>query len=78
MQTYFFRTAVGAELDLQLVKRNSLAVAIEIKLSSVPQIRRGITAVLMDLEPTHSAVITPMACSFPLKDKCVEYGVEDF
>lgn len=77
VQPYFYRTAAGAELDLVLVKGETVVMAIEIKLSSAPQLSRGNTEALSDLQPAHSAVIIPMAGSFPLKDRWVVYGINE-
>jgi len=78
MRPYFYRTAGGAELDLLLVRSNNISYALEIKLSTTPQITRGNTEAIQDLHPQVQALIAPVTESFPLKDKWMVYGVESF
>ncbi len=78
IQPFYYRTGAGAELDLLLVKGNEVAVAIEIKLSSAPQLTRGNTESLNDVKARHGAVVSPIPGSYPLKDKLVVYGVQEF
>lgn len=78
IQTYFYRTAAGAELDLLLVKGNTVFMAIEIKLSTVPQLTRGNTEAINDVQPQFRAVISHNTGSFPMKDNWMNYGIESF
>lgn len=77
-QPFFYRTSGGSELDLLLVKGNIPEYAIEIKLSTAPQLTRGNTESVLDLQPLHRVVIAPVADSFAIKDKWVVYGIEEF
>ena len=78
MRPYFYRTAGGAEIDLLLVRSNNVSYALEIKLSTAPQITRGNTEAVQDLQPQVHALIAPVTDSFPIKDKWMVYGVEGF
>ena len=56
---YYYRTQNGAELDLILVKAGKPAVAIEIRYSNDPSLKRGNTEALSDLQTPVNLVITP-------------------
>ncbi|MBN9350054.1 MAG: ATP-binding protein [Chitinophagaceae bacterium] len=75
---WFYRSQDNAEIDLILTKGNRAQCAIEIKLTNAPEIRRGNTEAIADLNPKHCIVITPEAETYPLKDKWWVYGVENF
>jgi len=77
-QPFFYRTSGGSELDLLLVKGNVADYAMEIKLSTAPQLTRGNTESVLDLQPLHCAVIAPVSSSFTIKDKWRVYSVEEF
>ncbi|HRN54855.1 MAG TPA: ATP-binding protein [Agriterribacter sp.] len=78
MQPYFYRTAAGAELDMLLVKGNRVEYAIEIKLSTAPQLSRGNTEAVSDTAGKHRVVIAPVAEQYPLKNKWEVFGIEAF
>jgi len=78
LRPFFYRTAGGAEMDLLLVRSNHISYALEIKMSITPQITRGNTEAIQDLQPQVQAIISPITESFPLKDKWMVYGVESF
>ncbi|WP_197739843.1 ATP-binding protein [Pedobacter sp. BS3] len=67
IQPWFYRSQDGAETDLLLSKGNLVQCAVEIKLSNVPDIKRGNTQTIQDIQPRHSIVITPSSDSFTLK-----------
>lgn len=78
IQTYFYRTAAGTELDLLLVRGDKVMVGMEIKMSTAPQLTRGNTEAINDIKPVHQVVISPVNGSFPLKEKWIVYGIERF
>lgn len=78
MQPYFYRTAAGAELDMLLVNGNRVEYAIEIKLSTAPQLSRGNTEAVSDTAGKHHIVIVPVTGQYPLKNKWEVFGIEAF
>jgi len=77
-QPFFYRTSGGSELNLLLVKGNTADYALEIKLSTAPQLTRGNSEAVLNLQPLQCGVIAPVSGSFSIKGKWVVYGVEDF
>ena len=67
-QISFYRTAVGAEIDVVLHHGNR-RVAVEIKFSSAPKPARGFWQALEDLQPEQAVVVAPVQESFPLSPK---------
>lgn len=79
IDTYFYRSHQGEEIDLLLDNQKEL-VAIEIKASSAPQIPKGFYTALKDLKITRAFVVAPVRMSYsagdniwvcPL-DECIE------
>lgn len=52
-ETYFYRSARGAEIDLIIKLPDGRILAIEIKRSSVPKMERGFYEACKDINPTH-------------------------
>lgn len=67
-QLYFYRTQDGAEIDLLVQKGNSVKLAIEIKLSNAPKIKRGTTVALEDLKNPPMLIVTPSADDLELNN----------
>ncbi|HZE83974.1 MAG TPA: ATP-binding protein [Puia sp.] len=67
-QTWFYRTQDGAETDLLISEGNTITHAVEIKLTNSPQISRGNTQSLLDLESRQAFVITPGSDTYTIKD----------
>lgn len=59
LSPYFYRTAVGAEIDLILKTENSSPVAVEIKYSLSPKLSKGFQVGYKDLGCKKGAVIYP-------------------
>jgi uncharacterized protein len=55
----FFRTAVGAEIDLVLDRPRGERIAIDIKLSTAPKPARGFWAGIEDVKPDAAYVVYP-------------------
>jgi len=66
-QPYFYRTAIGDELDLLLVKGTE-KLAFEIKASTVPEVEDEFWKVLKDLKPTKTFIIANVDSKFTIKD----------
>lgn len=58
---YFYRTQQGAEVDVVLEQGGQIVLAIEIKLSNNPTLRKGNTVALHDLGNPPLLVVTPSA-----------------
>jgi uncharacterized protein len=61
----FYRTAVGAEIDL-VIEHRSRKLAVEIKFSSAPKPARGFWQALKDLKIERACVVAPVARGYPL------------
>lgn len=61
----FYRTAIGAEIDL-LVRKGQHLTAIEIKAASAPKMERGFWTALEDVRPDQAWVAAPISAPFPL------------
>lgn len=67
IRPYFYRTQQGAELDLVLVRGNAPVVALEVKLSNSPTLKRGTSVAQEDLGQLPILVVTPSAGSYPFR-----------
>lgn len=76
-QAFFYRTSNGNEVDLLLVKGNK-KIAIEIKVSSAPQVSNGFWNALEDLKVDKAYVIAQAPMPYPLKNNVMVYPLEDF
>ena len=63
---FFYRTAVGSEIDLVLRDRRGALVAIEVKRSSAPSPSRGFVQACDDLSIAHRLLVYPGKEPFPL------------
>jgi uncharacterized protein len=77
VELYFYRTQVGAEIDLLLVKDNKPYVAIEIKNSNTPSVSKGFYVACDDVGVVHKYIITKSEGGFTLKNAKV-IGLVDF
>lgn len=67
IQVYYYRTHDGSEMDLVLVKGIKPIASVEIKNSSTPNLTRGMTESINDLDTKHNFVIIPQAnTNYPL------------
>lgn len=66
MQSYFYRSSAGAEIDLLLAWPGGELWAIEIKRSLTPKVERGFHGACNDLAPARKLVVYPGHESFPL------------
>ena len=77
VELYFYRTQVGAEIDLLLVKNNKPIAAIEIKNSNTPSISKGFYLACEDVGVEHKYIITKSDGGYKLKNAKV-VGFVDF
>jgi predicted AAA+ superfamily ATPase len=65
-ETYFFRTAAGAEIDLLLCCPGRKPIAVEIKLSAAPELTKGFRSACLDLQCRKEYVVYPGREAYPL------------
>lgn len=61
---FFYRTQVGAEVDLVLISPSGKKTCIEIKLSNSPTVSKGFYESLKDLNPDRKFVLVPTEESY--------------
>jgi predicted AAA+ superfamily ATPase len=73
---YFYRSAVGDEIDLVLQKGDR-TIAIECKASVSPTLTKGFWKSLEVIKPEKAFVIVPVSGSYPIKQNVTVCGVAD-
>lgn len=76
-ESYFYRTARGAEIDLVLKVPDGRLIAIEIKRSSVPKVERGFHEACKDIQPTHCYVVYDGKEKFSLSARIMAISLTD-
>ena len=66
-EAHFYRTAVGAEIDLLLSLSSSELWAIEIKKGTAPKVTRGFHQACEDVQATHKYIVYGGDDEFPVK-----------
>ncbi len=74
-QAYFYRTARGAEIDLVLEMPDGRRIAIEIKKSSAPKLRKGFYEGSIDIKATHKYLVYDGMETFSLGDGVQAIGL---
>lgn len=74
---YFYRTQVGAEIDLVLEQGGQPEIAIEIKRSSAPSPERGFAVACDDLQIAQRYVVYPGTERFPLRHGAQAIGLPE-
>ena len=75
---FFYRTAVGAEIDLLLERPGGELWAIEIKRSAAGKVQRGFHQARADLKPARSFVVHSGLDQFPLREGVEAVSVPGF
>ena len=68
IETMFYRTHQGAEVDLVFTKGLTVVATAEIKYSNSPQLSRGNLQALEDLNAPVNFVVTPSSDDFLIKE----------
>jgi predicted AAA+ superfamily ATPase len=76
-QLFYYRTQAGSELDL-VIEKGLKRIAVEIKLSTSPQVKKGFWQAIKDIEATDAYVIAPVNQSYALKDGAIVISPLDF
>ncbi|HQV77798.1 MAG TPA: ATP-binding protein [Chitinophagales bacterium] len=78
IDTYFYRTHVGAECDLVLSRGHIVHACIEIKYSSSPTLSKGFYQCIEDLQCKHNFVIIPDDVDYLFKKNIRIVGLQIF
>ena len=76
-QLFYYRTQAGTELDL-VIEKGLKRIAVEIKLSTSPQVKKGFWQAIKDIEATDAYIIAPVNQSYALKDGAIVISPLDF
>jgi len=71
----FYRSSSGAEVDLILEKGNK-RIAIEIKVSSAPEVTKGFYEALKVIEPDHAFIVAPVNEPYPIRGDVWVYNLK--
>ncbi len=74
---YFYRTQVGAEIDLVLARGNTPEIAIEVKRSSAPTVQKGFALACDDLRISRRYVVYPGHEQFGLRHGAQAISLSD-
>ena len=74
---YFYRTQVGAEIDLVMEKGGKPVIAIEIKRSMAPSPERGFAVACDDLQIEQRYVVYPGQERIPLRHGAQAMGLQE-
>ena len=77
-QFYFYRTQVGAEVDLVLISPAGKMTCIEIKYSLTPTLAKGFYQSIADLKPHYQYVIIPSGTPYFLNEQLKVCSLSDF
>ena len=77
VQAHFYRTAVGAEVDLLLTHPDGTQWAVEIKRSLSPKLSRGFYEACADLKPQRRWVVYPGESAWPMSDDVMVVPLRD-
>ncbi len=73
----FYRTSNGNEIDLVL-KRGNKTIAIEIKASLTPKLKKGFFIAIEDIKATKSFIIAPVKETYAYNNSILVYNLERF
>lgn len=77
-QYYFYRTQVGAEVDLVLISPAGKMTCIEIKYALAPVLAKGFYQSMEDLKPDYQYVVIPSGTPYFLKEHLKVCSISDF
>jgi predicted AAA+ superfamily ATPase len=78
LETYYYRTQVGAECDLVIAKANIVLASIEIKFTSAPKTAKGMLHSFEDLNAKQNFIITPKTDDYMLTKSIRVCSLEAF
>lgn len=78
VNTHFYRTQDGSELDLVITKGTRIIAGIEIKHTNAPRLSKGNTLAINTLLSKRNFIITPGSDDFPIREKVQVCSLEHF
>jgi uncharacterized protein len=78
VQTYFYRTSAGAEIDLLIQSPSGNLWAVEMKRSATPKVERGFHHACADLNPTRKFVVYPGIDTYRMSDDITAISLPNF
>jgi uncharacterized protein len=78
VQTYFYRTSAGAEIDLLIQPPSGNLWAVEMKRSATPKVERGFLYACADVNPTRKFVIYPGIDTYRMSDEITAISLPSF
>jgi len=78
LDMYYYRTQVGAECDLVLVRGHVIKACVEIKLSNAPTATKGFYQSVADLKSKHNFIVCPADIDYVTKDGVRIVGLKKF
>ena len=78
IETHFYRTQDGSEIDLVLLKDARVKAAIEIKNSNSPKLTKGNTLAIETLQSQYNFIITPSSDDYLIRQNVRVCNVNDF
>jgi uncharacterized protein len=78
VQTHFYRTSAGAEIDLLIQSPSGNLWAIEMKRSATPKVERGFHLACADLNPTRKFVVYPGIDTYRMSDDITAISLPNF
>ena len=76
-KAFFYRTAVGSEIDL-ILEKGDKRLAVECKASTAPGVSKGFWNALSDLQIREAWIIAPVKESYPIEKRVTVAPLEDF
>jgi uncharacterized protein len=78
VQTYFYRTSAGAEIDLLIQPPSGNLWAVEMKRSATPKVERGFHHACADVNPARKFVIYPGVDTYRMSDDITAISLPNF
>ena len=78
IDTHFYRTQDGSELDLIISKGQQIVAGVEIKISNAPKLSKGNSLAIETLNSPLNFIITPSSAEYPLRKNVQVCSLERF
>lgn len=76
-QYYFYRSAIGEEIDL-ILEKGTVRIAIECKAAAAPKLSKGFWKAIETIKPTKTFVIIPTSENYSITYDVTICGLEEF
>lgn len=78
MEMYYYRTHHGTECDIVFVKGLKPVASVEIKYSSTPNVTKGFTLAINDLDTKANFIITPDCDDYTIRENIIVCSLQTF